>query len=269
LLVDSHCHLDILARDADPAEILRRAAQADIQMIVNPAVDITSSQEILRLAEQFPQVKAAVGVHPNDILTQEVTEIIPELTRLAVLPGVSAIGEIGLDYYHQTTAKELQHQIFADQLALACETQLPVIIHSREALKDVIQTLQRYYPKQEHHELYRPRGVFHSFEGNLEDAWEVIHTGFFIGLGGPVTYKNAAVKQSLARELPLETILLETDSPFLTPVPHRGQANEPAYLKYVAEKVAILRECDIKQVEIITTFNARRLFLIGDALVRE
>lgn len=269
MFIDTHCHLDILSKDANPGAILDRATKQNIQMVVNPAVDISSSKAILQLAKQFSQVKPAVGVHPNDIHNQSIEEIIPSLNVLSKDPSIVALGEIGLDYYHQNTAKELQKRVFIEQLLLAQNAKLAVIIHSRESLTDVIQIIQTHYPAQSMAGNVRLRGVFHAFEGNLEDAMEVVKLGFLIGIGGPVTYKNAKDKQRIARELPLESIVLETDSPFLSPVPFRGQINEPANIKIIAEKVANLRECDIKQVETVTTMNADRLFFIGDALVRE
>lgn len=269
MFIDTHCHLDILSKEANPGEILERARQQDVQMVINPAVDISSSKTILQLAKRYPQVKPAIGVHPNDIHNQKISDIISTLSVLIKDPSIVGIGEIGLDYFHQVTSKEIQQQLFREQLFIAQEARLPVIIHSRESLTDVIQIIQSIYSINNTTGNSCKYGVFHAFEGNMEDALQVVNLGFLIGIGGPVTYKNAMIKQQIARELPLENMLLETDAPFLSPVPFRGRINEPVNIKIIAEKVANLRECDIKQVETITTMNADRLFFIGDAIVRE
>jgi TatD DNase family protein len=229
---------------------------------VNPSIDIKSSETCLVLAQNHPEVFTAIGIHPNDIDEFSQTDV---KSLGSYLPNnkVVAIGEIGLDFYHKVTDRDLQIKIFIQQLELANNSNLPVIIHSREALNDVIDLLKFYYGKSQN---FRLNGVIHSFEGTVADACEVIKLGFVIGIGGPITYKNSQLKQSLVRELPLTSIILETDSPFLSPAPLRGTRNEPANIKIIAQKIANLKECDIKQVETQTTNNALALFRIGEEI---
>ncbi len=272
-LADTHCHLEFEAFDADRSEVLARARQAGLRQILNPGVDIPSSRAAIALAENHSDVYAAAGIHPNDILHAEqgysegnepgwderALDIIDQLTTH---PKVVAVGEIGLDYYRDWTPHNLQQEVFQAQLELAARRNLPVIIHSREAMSDTLQILSAWQKKLEADgsPLATRPGVLHSFSGSKEDARRALDIHFRIGFTGPVTYRNAAVLQQLAAELPPDCLLVETDAPFLTPAPHRGQRNEPAYVKLMAEKIAELRGQTFSEVAEITSKNAGELF---------
>jgi TatD DNase family protein len=230
--------------------------------MVNPSVDIASSQKVLQTAEVYPELYAAVGVHPNDANTWSGTSI-AELRPLARHPKVVAIGEIGLDYYWKKTPEALQRKILSEQLVLAEDLGLPVIIHNREASDDILAILSEWQENLNHSAspLASRPGVLHSFSGDANHARRAIEHNFLIGITGPVTFKNAQNLQHLVAELPLEHLLIETDSPFLTPHPFRGQRNEPGRVLLIAQKIADLHACSLENVAKITTTNARRLFL--------
>ena len=260
-LVDTHCHLDFNVFDVDRADIIRRAKEADVIRIINPGVDIATSKLALKLSEVFPEVFAAIGIHPNEIETFEVLKN-GELISLLSNPKVVAVGEIGLDYYWNKSPKDLQRKAFEFQLKMASEAGLPVIIHNREATQDIKSILSSWavelnanYPN-----LVKYPGVLHSFSGKIEDALQVVELGFLIGITGPVTFKKAIELQNLVTVIPLESLLVETDAPFLTPHPMRGKRNEPSYVKFTAEKIAELRGISYEQVAEVTTKNAFRLF---------
>lgn len=262
MFIDTHCHLDFQSFAGDLSDVLVRAKRNNVMYFVNPSIDIKSSETCLALAKNHPEVFAAIGIHPNDIDEFSQNDV-KSLESFFPNNKVVAIGEIGLDFYHKVSDRDLQINIFIQQIELANNYNLPVIIHSREALNDVIDILKIYYGKSQNSMI---NGVIHSFEGTAADACEVIKLGFVIGIGGPITYKNSQIKQSLVRELPLTSIILETDSPFLSPLPLRGTRNEPANIKIIAQKIANLKECDIKQVETQTTNNALALFRIGEEI---
>lgn len=268
MLVDTHCHLNFERFDSDREEVLDRARQAGVGRILNPAVDIPTSREVIRFATAYPDVFAAVGVHPNDaaVWTDDTINV---LRRLAEAPGVVAIGEIGLDYYWDRTPHELQQNVFRRQLELAAEMDLPVIIHTRnkdetdrQAIADVLDILGTWQL-----ELVRSGslladrpGVLHSFSGNLEEAQRAREYNFYLGITGPVTFRKADLLREVVRETPLESLLIETDAPFLTPHPYRGKRNEPAYVQYVAGEISALHNQPLEKVADLTTINAGRLF---------
>jgi TatD DNase family protein len=227
-----------------------------------------ASQAGVTLAETYPQVYAAVGVHPHEAKSLN-DEILAELQNLAQQPKVVAIGEIGLDYYRDRSPRPVQRQAFRQQLALARELGKPIIVHDREAHKDVMNMLRQwvregYQPSATSHQPsaigHQPVGVMHCFSGDLAMAREVIEMGFYISIPGPVTFTNARRLPELVRALPLERLLIETDCPYLTPHPHRGKRNEPAHVRLVAEAIARIRGISLEQVARITTANARALF---------
>ncbi|MCW5878733.1 MAG: TatD family hydrolase [Anaerolineales bacterium] len=266
MLVDTHCHLDFEAFDDDREAVIAAAQAAGVTRILNPGVDLQNSAATAALAASQPGVYAAVGVHPNDSASWD--ESSPgRLAELAGRPKVVAIGEIGLDYYWDKAPKPQQHKVLQAQLALAAELGLPVIIHNREASQDVLAILLEWQaglaavgsPLAE-----RP-GVLHSFSGDRDMAEKAVAAAFFVGLTGPLTFKKAIELQTLAAELPLEKLLVETDSPFLSPHPRRGQRNHPAQVRLVAEKLAELRGVPFEQVAQATTANAERLFRFEDA----
>jgi TatD DNase family protein len=261
LLIDTHAHLDFSQFDADRQEVITRAQEAGVEIIVNAGAGLEASQAGVTLTETHPQVYAAVGVHPHEAKTLN-DDVLEKLRALAQHPKVVAIGEIGLDYYRDRSPRPVQRQAFQQQLALAREVGKPIIVHDREAHKDVMNMLHQwvrgsYQPSAIGHQ---PVGVMHCFSGDLAMAQEVIEMSFYISIPGPVTFTNARRLPELVRVLPLERLLIETDCPYLTPHPHRGKRNEPAYVRLVAEAIAQIKGISMEQVARITTANAWALF---------
>ena len=271
MFTDTHCHLDFNKFDEDREAVIQRAARAGVTRILIPALDHESSQSAVRLADSHPALYAAVGFHPTD-LDKFSDKAFEATQQLAAHPKVVAIGEIGIDYYWVTIREERAFQLEALrlQLAFAASINKPVIIHMREeedrwidqASVDLLRILSEWHRglKANHHPLAEKPGVLHSFNGNLETAQNAIALNFYIGITGPVTYKNAEEKRSIIKQLPLTKLLIETDAPFLTPVPHRGKRNEPAFVVYIADKIAELHMTTREQVAQITARNAAHLF---------
>lgn len=259
MLVDSHCHLDFERFDADRDEVVARAEAAGVGQIIVPALDLENVAAVLALADRYPGVYAAIGVHPNSAAGWE-DGWLEQLRSLAGHEKVVAIGEIGLDYYWDKTPVEVQQRAFSRQLALAAELELPVIVHNRESDADVIRLLAASPLAG------RARaGVLHSFSAPWETAAAGLDLGFYLGFTGPVTFKKADDLRRVAARVPLERLLVETDAPFLTPQPHRGKRNEPAYVAYVAEKVAELHGLSPAALAKATSANAARLFSLPPA----
>jgi len=254
-LIDSHCHLDFPQFNNDRQAVVQRAREAGVEIIINPGADLESSRRAVALAERYPEVYAAVGVHPHEAKTVT-DEVIAELRALARHPKVVAIGEIGLDFYRNLSPRDVQRRAFRQQLALAAELGLPVIVHSREAHDDVMAILAENRESQAT-DLW---GVLHAFSGDRAMAERALEMGFCLGIAGPVTFRNAHRLRALVRELPLEALLLETDAPYLTPHPHRGERNEPARVALVAEAVAGLHGVTAEVVAQQTAANVRLLF---------
>jgi TatD DNase family protein len=268
LLVDTHCHLNFNAFDDDRIHVVQRAREAGLSQILNPGIDLPSSHAAVKLAETFPEVYAAVGVHPNDALSWDESSY-NELQQLAGHPKTVAIGEIGLDYYWKKAPADLQQQIFKEQLKLAAHNQLPVIIHVRDAdhdqrpaMHDCLSILQAWHSVliQAGNPLAEHPGVLHSFSGTVEDARQASAMNFYLGITGPITFPKSAMMQAVAIQGPADRLLIETDAPFLTPIPFRGRRNEPAYVRYVAEKIAEINSYTYDKLSEITTQNAGRLF---------
>jgi len=261
VLVDTHCHLDFNTFDTDRESVLRRALEGGVNRILVPGVDLVSSQRAIRLAESEKVIFAAVGIHPNDALSWK-KDSLEHLRNLAGHPKVVAIGEIGLDYYRDRAPRALQTQIFKDQLGLAAELSLPVVIHSRQAEEDILEILEAWKKAllANHSDLFEHPGVLHSFSGRQKEAQRAIKARFSIGVTGPVTYPNARELRETLWSLNLEDLLIETDAPFLTPQAHRGKRNEPAYVCYIAQKLAELFNMTQENVAIITSNNASRIF---------
>ena len=262
---DTHCHLDFERFDTDRNEVIARAWEAGLVKILNPGIDLETSEEAIHLAEIHPgRIYAAVGVHPN-YGHAWTDDTLSTLRDQAHKPGVVAIGEIGLDYYRDYTPHDVQRTIFRKQLNLAAEVNLPVIIHNREATSDLMLILEEWFTELQNttHPLAENPGVLHSYSDDLETSRKGIAMNFFLGIGGPVTFKNALDRKTVAQEVPLEHILLETDAPYLTPHPHRGKRNEPAYIPLIAAEIARLKEISPEEVAAITTANASRLFQWG------
>jgi len=261
ILTDTHCHLNLEQFDSDRQEVVSRARAAGVSRILNPALDLASSQEASRLAEDYPEVYAAVGVHPNSALTWD--EGTPaKLRGLADQPKVVAIGEIGLDYYRDRAPKPVQRQVFERQLGLAAEVELPVVIHNRDATEDVLAVLAEWRAGlvESGSPLAERPGVLHSYAGGLSHLPEVLSLGFYVGITGPVTFRKADELRQVAGALPLERLLIETDAPYLTPEPFRGRRNEPAHVRFVAERIAEVRAISVGELARITAQNAERLF---------
>ncbi|PJF47674.1 MAG: TatD family deoxyribonuclease [Chloroflexi bacterium] len=254
-LFDTHCHLDVAAFDPDRDVAIARARAAGVAHFLNPAYDLESSRRAVALAQGHADVVAAVGVHPNAAADFDGAQL-AELRALACAPQVVAVGEIGLDYYWQTTPRDRQAQAFIEQLALARELNLPVIVHCRDAYDDALALLRE-------HGCGLPGLVMHAFSGRMEHLRAALALDFYIGVGGPVTYPNADTLRDVVKTAPLERIVVETDSPYLAPQSHRGRRNEPAYLIEVAHKVAELRQRSIRDIARITTDNGRRLFRLS------
>jgi TatD DNase family protein len=268
LLVDTHCHLNFDSFDLDRAAVLERAEQAGVHRVLNPGIDMETSRAAVELAQIYPAVFAAVGVHPNDAAGWNET-MLDELRRLAAHPKVVAIGEIGLDYYWQRSEHSLQQEVFWQQLDLAAELGLPVVVHVRDAspddrsaMHDALELLTEWQLglAARAPDLASRPGVMHSFSGDLDDAVRAAACQLCVGVTGPVTFKKAEILRQVAAGLAVDRLLIETDAPFLTPHPHRGERNEPAYGRFVAEKIAAVREIDFESIAHITTESAERLF---------
>ena len=261
VLTDTHCHLDWESFDPDRPEVVTRALEAGVALMLNPGIDMPSSRQAIRLAEEYPNVYAAVGVHPNSSATWE-DGTLAELRGLAQHPKVLAIGEIGLDYYRDRAPRYVQEQVLHYQLELAAELGLPVIIHNREATQDVVRKLVDWQKQldQMGSKLAKRPGVLHSYSGNISEARTALEANFYLGVTGPVTFKKADDLRQVVQEIPLDRLLIETDAPFLTPHPYRGKRNEPAHVQYTAQKVAELHK--ITEIELAdqTFENAARLF---------
>jgi TatD DNase family protein len=260
-LTDTHCHLNFNLFQNDLEETLARAWEAGVEHILIPGTDLETSIQAVKLSDAYPKCCAAVGVHPNDALSWQ-EDTLDCLKEFANSSKVVAIGEIGLDFYRDHAPHDLQIEVFQKQLDLASELNLPVIIHSRQALPTVLEIINGWVQKlkENNSRLVEAPGVLHSFDGSIEDALRATADNFYIGVSGPVTFDNAKERQKIIAQLPVENLLLETDSPFLTPKPHRGQRNEPSYTKFIAEKIAQLKNINIIDILEITSKNAEKLF---------
>lgn len=261
MLSDTHAHIDFNAFDADRAQVIERAKQAGLGFMINISIDLETAENSIRLARQNPGfIFTAVGIHPN--YTSDYNEkMVEKLECLAHEPEVLAIGEIGLDYYRDHATPEQQRRALFPQLDLAARLHLPIILHERSSAHELVPILiewQKNLP--ENSPIKAHPGVMHSYGASLEYLPTLLEAGFYFGIGGPVTYKNAQDKHSLVQLLPLERILLETDCPYLTPHPHRGERNEPAYIPYIASKIAQLKDLSIAEVSTQTAKNAFTLF---------
>ena len=252
MIFDTHAHYDDKAFDADRDRLLASMPEKGVGLILNPGCDAASSRAALALAERFPFVYAAVGIHPEE-LGEEPLGALDEIRKLAAHERCLAIGEIGLDYYWDVSRKEEQKQVFAAQLALARELSLPVIVHDREAHGDCLEIVSRY-PE--------VGGVFHCFSGSAETAEELLRRGWYLGFDGPVTYKNARKAIEVLAITPLDRILVETDSPYMAPEPVRGRRNDSRNLPHILERIAALKGVTPEEMERITWENGKRLFRI-------
>ncbi len=261
-LVDTHCHLDFHLYDEDREAVLQRAYEAGVTRIVIPALDVTSAHAAIALAERYEGLYVAVGFHPNEIGPHAgpPDPALAEIRALAAHSKVVAIGEIGLDYHWDKTPPAVQHLWLERQLDLAAELSLPVILHNREATADMLAVLAAWYGHGLPSALEGRAGVLHSFSATWVDAEVALGLGFYIGITGPITFKKADELREVAAKVPAERLLVETDGPFLAPHPHRGERNEPAYVRLIAAKLAEVRGAPLEEVATQTTRNAATLF---------
>ena len=250
MIFDTHAHYDDKKFDADRQEVLAAMPEKGVSLIVDPGCDGESSRAACALAQEFPFVYAAVGWHPEEWQSWN-GESMALLRTLCSRPKVVAIGEIGLDYYWDTEHKALQKEMFERQLSLAIERKLPVIVHDREAHGDCLEIVMNY-PE--------ARGVFHCFSGSVEMARELLRRGWYLGFDGPITYKNAVKALDVIAACPTDRMLLETDSPYLAPVPNRGKRNDSRNLPYIAARIAEIKSMATEEVAEVTLQNGKQLF---------
>ncbi len=254
MLIDTHCHLDMEAFDKDRDEVLKRAVESDIEYIINAGTDREGNIKGLKLSAQYPEVYSAVGIHPHDAKTLD-DALYKEMKNWIKEPKVVAVGETGLDYYYLNSPKGVQIEAFVKQIALAKKAGLPIIVHSREAKNDTLRILRD--------EEVDTSGVLHCFSGDLEMAKKAMELGFYISIAGPVTFKNAKKMRDIVKSIPDEFLLVETDAPYLSPVPMRGKRNEPSFIKNTAHVIAEVRGVSPYDIARITTVNAKKLFKVG------
>lgn len=252
VLIDTHCHLDMSAYEADFTEVLARASAAGVTRIISVGIDLESSRRAIALAEQHDGIYATVGVHPHNVAELAEGDY-AELPVLCRHPKVVAYGEIGLDYVKNYAPVALQKEHFVRQVALAKELQLPLVVHDREAHDDIMEMLEGAGP-------FPAGGVMHCFSGDATFARRVLALGFYISIPGVVTFAKAEMLHGAVRGIPLGSLVLETDGPFLAPVPKRGKRNEPQLMLFTAQKVAELKGVSLEEVARQTTMNAVRLF---------
>ena len=251
LIFDTHAHYDDEAFDADREALLASMPENGVGLIVDPGCDLDTSRRAVEIAEQYPHVYAAVGWHPENCAPYT-RESLDTLRAWAKNPKVVAIGEIGLDYYwEQNPPREFQQEVFRDQLALAQELGLPVIVHDRDAHADCLAIVK---------EFPQVRGVFHCFSGSVEMARELLRRGWYLGFDGPITYKNAVKALDVIAACPTDRMLLETDSPYLSPVPNRGKRNDSRNLPYIAARIAEIKGMTTEEVAEVTLQNGKQLF---------
>lgn len=268
MFIDTHCHLNFKAFKKDVEEVLTRAQEADVTKIIIPGAKLDSSKKAVEIAQTHASCFAAIGIHPHHAneWTEETKASKKNMLReLARLPQVVAVGEIGLDYYHYKNSpeiteedKKLQKELFLDQCEIASKQNLPLIFHCRNAHADFISLITSLMHKSQQ----AVTGVLHCFDGEKEHLLRILEMGFYIGFDGNITYEENSGLRELIRLTPLSKLLLETDAPFLTPLPYRGSRNEPMYLTYTARTVASLHKKTVEEIGEITSENALRLFHI-------
>lgn len=252
-MIDSHAHLDDEAFDEDREEVINNLKSDGIDLIVNNSSDLPSSKNSVELASKYENIYAAIGVHPHEAETYN-DEVRSELIELSKNEKVVAIGEIGLDYYYDNSPREIQREVFKKQIELASKLGKNIVIHSRDASQETFDILK------EAHEKYDFTALIHCYSQSVEMLEEYLKMGDYIALGGAVTFKNAKTPKEVAEVVPLDKLLLETDCPYMTPVPHRGKRNEPKYVKLVADYIADLRKIDVEELVKHTDENTKRFF---------
>lgn len=250
--IDTHVHLMDDRFSEDVAQVIENAKQAGLIAMINVGYDLESSRQAVAMAQEEPFLYAVVGIHPHDAKLCT-PEALRELEQLAQEPKVVAIGETGLDYYRNLSPKEVQQEAFRAQLRLAQKLKKPIVVHDRDAHGDTMQILKE-------EQVSAIGGVLHCYSGSWEMAREAMKMGLFISLAGPVTFHNARRLQDIAKLVPLDYLLIETDCPYLAPEPYRGKRNEPAYVVKVAEMIAAVKRKSLEEIAQVTTANARRIF---------
>ena len=249
-MIDTHSHINFDDYKENFASFLEDIKNNEIEAVIIPGVEPSTFDEIVSYCEKYKMLYGAIGIHPSEAKTFDKNSE-KKIYELVKHNKIIAIGEIGLDYYWEQETKELQKEVFRKQLKIAEELNLPVLIHDREAHEDTFEIIQEFNLKDV---------VFHCFSGNSEFAKKCIDRGYYIAIGGVVTFKNAKDLKEVAKIVPLDKLLLETDAPYLAPVPFRGKLNTPAYLKYIAQEIANIKEIDVELVKEHTTQNAKRIF---------
>lgn len=252
MIIDTHAHLNMEQFQLDIKDVLDRAYQADVKKIIIIGMDQPSNQKAIDMARKSPDLYATAGIHPANV---DDDQDISAVEALLKDPKVVAVGECGIDLYWRKDNLEVQKQIFQAHIELAIKYQLPLVIHNRDAFDVIYDMLVPYKGK--------VKGVFHCFSSDLEDAKKAIDLGFYIGIDGPVTFKNAIDIHKIVLEIDLKYLLVETDSPFLAPKPFRGKRNEPAYLKYVVDHMATIKGVSVDEIKEVTSHNAITLFNLG------
>lgn len=248
-IIDSHAHYDDSSFDADREEVLRELFSGEICKIVNIGCSVKSSYSSVKLAEEYAGIYAAVGLHPD---AADEIDRIGEIRSLCGNKKVVAVGEIGLDYHYEEHSRDIQKKAFEEQLKLAAELDMPVVIHSRDAWEDTMELLRKY----------RPKGVMHCFSGSAEIAREIVTMGMYVGFTGVVTFKNAKKALKALEAVPLDRLLVETDCPYMAPEPNRGKRNYSGYLPYTVAAMAAVKGVSPDEMAEITAENAERLFNI-------
>lgn len=252
MIVDTHCHLYVDEFKGDINEIIERAEKEGVSKFYLPAIDSAEIENMLSLENKFPgKCIAMMGLHPCSVKENYQDELAIVKNWLAKRK-FAAVGEIGLDFYWDKTYMEQQYEAFRMQVELSLQYDLPIVIHTRNAMQETIDVVKEFVPR-------GVRGIFHCFGGTIENAEDIIDAGFYLGIGGVVTYKNAGLAEVLDK-INLKYMVLETDSPYLTPVPFRGKRNESSYLKFVAEKLALIKGLSVGEVAAVTTANAEKIF---------
>lgn len=253
---DTHAHLDDGRFKEDQDKVIMRAKDAGVSLIVNVGYNLISAKNTVELTKKYDFIYGAVGIHPHDAKDAN-DNVLSRIKNMTKEPKIVAIGEIGLDYYYDNSPRDIQKRVFRRQIMLARELKMPIIIHDRDAHQDVFDIVKE-------EKACEVGGIFHCYSGSLEMAREVMKLGFYISFGGPVTFKNAHKLKEVAKEVPLDRMLIETDCPYLTPVPYRGKRNEPSYVLHTAKEIADIRGMNVDELAKITYENGKKVFGINE-----
>lgn len=248
MIIDTHAHYDDRYFGEDISALMAEMSQTGVEKIITCSINLQNSEEVISLCEQYDMLYAAVGIYPHE--TEKYEFDTDKLKSLAAHKKVVAIGEIGLDYYYDGASKESQINIVKKQIEIANELDMPISFHDREAHADTLQILKEY----------KPKGVVHCFSGSVEMAKEIVKLGMYLGIGGALTFKKARVLPEVVKEIPLENLVLETDAPYMAPAPYRGKQNRSDYIRFIAEKIAEIKEIPVEQVYSVTNQNAKDIF---------